>query len=40
MVRVGKAGGYPSGANYGCWQDVGRWKRKGKTLYVLADRVE
>lgn len=43
VTRVGKKGGYPKGANYGCWKDGGKGggkgKRKGKTLYVLAERV-
>jgi hypothetical protein len=38
QVRVGTSGGYPQGANYGCWKDVRQWKRKGKTLYVIAER--
>lgn len=37
-VTVGKEGGYPDGANYACWRNVGKWKRVGKTLYVLAER--
>lgn len=38
VTRVGAAGGFPEGANYECWKDVGKWKRRGKTLYVLAER--
>lgn len=37
-VKVGKEGGYPDGANYACWKNVGKWKRVGKTLYVLAEQ--
>jgi len=39
VTRVGKKGGYPGGANYGCWKEGGKGRRKGKTLYVLAERV-
>jgi O-methyltransferase involved in polyketide biosynthesis len=39
VTRVGESGGYPDGANYGCWKNVGKWKRKGKTLYVLAEKM-
>ena len=38
VTVVGEKGGFPGGANYGCWDNVGKWKRKGKTLYVLAER--
>lgn len=38
VVRVGSAGSYPTGANYGCWDPMKKTKRRGKTLYVVADR--
>jgi len=40
VVRVGEGGGYPFGANYGCWEEerVKRWRRKGKTLYVVVEK--
>ena len=39
VTRVGRAGKYPRGANYGCWPRGGKGKRKGKTLYVLAEKM-